>query len=284
MSISLEYERLVPADTLEAYRTFSIAEDYSRYGTLTWYVAAYGIHTADGTNRPFDAARDTSLCYFVRFGSDERGESYYELKRRLPPNSSPMNIHWDQIKVDLHEMSRLKLDPRFPTSGAILDSMPFGRAGDWLIIKGRPSFTRLRRISFGLVNQNPDPSDPSQAYTGQLWMDEMRAVDVAKDVGLANRLLVNGHLANLASYNVAWNSRDADFLGVGETRGSGNRTTSLAVTSTVNPERFCAGTGVSVPVSVVYNDNVSKQRFTAGDDVVPTAARQDACRAPSTNP
>ena len=266
-SLSLEFTNLADSSAIEAYRTFSIDEDYSRYGALTWYVAAYGI-------QGYDASVDTYLNYFVRFGSDERGDNYYELRRRLPANSSPRNIHWDQIHIDLHAMAGVKLDPQFPKSGDILYSVPFGPDGDQLIIKGRPSLTRLRRISFGLVNLSPDSSRVFPS--GQLWMDEMRAIDVAKDVGLADRVLVNGHLANLASYNVAWNSRDADFLSVGETRGSGTRQTNLSVTSTMNPERFFEGTGIALPVSVVYNDNVSKPRFTAGDDVVRTGAQQEA--------
>ncbi len=276
-SLSLEFTNLAASDSLEAYRTFSIDEDYSRYGALDFYVASYQI-------QGFDASVDSSLVYFVRFASDERGDNYYELKRHLPTNSSAKNIHWQEVHADLHAISRLKLDPAFPTTGTILYRVPFGAPGDSVIIKGRPSFTRLRRISFGLLNEYPGPPGTGRTFSaGQMWLDEMRAVDVAKDVGYANRLLVGGHVANLASYNVSWNSRDADFLSVGETRGSGSRNTSLSVTSTMNPERFFEGTGIQVPVSMVYNENVSKPRFTAGDDVVRTGAQQEASQTRSTS-
>src|SRR5262249_60984048 len=108
-----------------------------------------------------------------------------------------------------------------------------------LILRGRPSFTRLLRISFGLVNHST-----TKRFTGQLWFDELRATEVAKDVGLADRVNINGRVANLMDYNVAWNSRDADFLSVGESRGSGNKTTSLSIATHFEPSRFIEGTGI----------------------------------------
>jgi hypothetical protein len=144
--------------------------------------------------------------------------------------------------------------------------------GDQLTIKGRPSFTRLLRISFGLLNED---TTRAYRYTGQLWFDELRATDVAKDVGLADRLLVNGRWANLMDYNVAWTSRDADFLSVGDTRGSGNHDTNLNISTHFEPERFFEGTGILLPVTYNQNEFTSRPRFSAGDDIVRTGAVAD---------
>ena len=48
------------------YRTFSLDEDYSRYGSLRWYATGYEIAGYSGT--PAD-----SIFYFVRFAADEKG-------------------------------------------------------------------------------------------------------------------------------------------------------------------------------------------------------------------
>ena len=150
----------------------------------------------------------------------------------------------------------------------------FGSPGDSVIIIGRPSFTRLRRVSFGVMNSAP--AGGREFPKGQFWFNEIRATDVKKDVGYANRLLVNGRMANLMSYNVSWNSRDENFLSVGEARGSGSRNNALQATTQFDTHRFFEGTGISLPVSVAYNLNSSKPRFTAGDDVVRTGAQQAA--------
>lgn len=267
-SMALEFTGLAADDTLEAYKTFSLDENYSRYGALDWYAAGYDI--------PGYSSADSALFYFVRFASDERGTSYYEVKRRVPPPG--VSINWEEVRATLADLSNFKLAPDFPRTDPILYRAALGASGDSVIIKGRPSFTRLRRISFGLINQSPDPGDGSgrRFERGQLWFNELRATDVAKDAGLANRLGVQGKLANLLDYNFTWNQRGADFLSVGETRGSGNLTQALSFTSRFDTHRFFEGTGISLPVSLVYNDNASRPRFTAGDDVVRTGAQQAA--------
>ncbi len=270
-SMALEFTSFGAGDTLEAYRTFSLPENYSRYGVLNWYAAGFDI---SGYTGPSGA--DTLLYYFVRFAGDERGSDYYEVKRRVPSNSTPLSIGWEEVRATLTELSNFKLAPDFPVAGNVLYRAALGGAGDSLIIKGRPSFTRLRRISFGLLNQNPDPGGTGgRRYDrGQLWFNELRATEVAKDMGLANRLGVQGRVANLLDYNLTWNQRGAEFLSVGETRGSGNLTQQLAFTSRFDTHRFFEGTGISLPISMVYNDNASRPRFTAGDDVVRTGAQQ----------
>jgi len=163
-------------------------------------------------------------------------------------------------------MSVVKLNPDFPTRDPILYRTQLAN-GDSLILRGRPSFTRLLRVSFGVVNESSD-----RRYSGQFWFDELRATDVAKDVGIANRVLVNGRWANLMDYNISWNSRDADFLSVGETRGSGNRTNTLNISTRFEPHRFFEGTGIILPVTFAQNENSSRPRFTAGDDIVRSGA------------
>ncbi len=270
-SMRLEFTELAPDDTLEAYRTFSLDENYSRYGALSWYATGFGIENY--RDQPNDR-----LFYFVRFGTDEKGDNYYEVKRRVPASVRDTLRQWvgSPVRADLAAIANLKLNGDYPTIAPFLYRVPYGADGDSIIIKGRPSFTRLRRISFGLINgSDASPSGPVTYPAGELWFDELRAVDVAKDVGYANRLLVNGRLANLMTYNVSWNTLDANFLSVGQTRGSGSRTSNLAITSSMDLHRFFEGTGIVLPVTASWTRNVSRPRFSAGDDVVRTGRQQE---------
>jgi hypothetical protein len=279
-TISLEFTDLFASDTLEAFKTFSIPENYSRYGALTWYAACFDVKRLDqagNTLGTYDPATD-SLSYFVRFASDDKGENYYEIKRPLPPSStSPPPgarpaINWQQVQAKIEEISQVKLNPDFVNLRDPILYHTILPNGDRLTIRGRPSFTRLLRISFGLLNED---TTRAYRYTGQLWFDELRATDVAKDVGFANRLLVNGRWANLMDYNVAWNSRDADFLSVGDTRGSGNHDTNLNISTHFELQRFFEGTGIQLPVNYNQNQFTSRPRFSAGDDIVRTGALAD---------
>jgi hypothetical protein len=262
-SLALEFAGLEGRDTLEVYKTFSLDEDYSRYGKLNFYAAAFGIPG-------YDEVAD-SLDYFLRFASDEKGTSYYEYRARLPRSSTPGAIHWRQIALTLNDLSNLKLRPDFPATGAVLYRAPGQEPGEEYVIKGRPSFTRLRRISFGIINASGKPFP-----TGQLWLNELRATDVAKDAGRAQRVSVVGQVANLLNYNLLWNGRDADFQSVGEARGSGNSSGSFGFQSQVHLHRFFEGTRILLPVNVSYQRNQSAPRFTAGDDVVRGGALAEA--------
>jgi len=260
-SLSLEFTGLQPGQTIEAFKTFSVEEDYSRYGALDWYATGFNV-------TGYTAGVDTSLYYFVRFSSDEIGHSFYEYRSRLPFYDGTRS-GWQTVHLLLTELSNLKLRPDFPLTDPIRYAVAGPNPGDSLIINGRPSFTRLRRISVGLVNAS------NQVYdSGQLWYDELRAVDVAKDVGRAGRVQLDGKFANLFHYNMAWNERDANFVSVGETRGTGNTTSDLSVGGGLDLYRFFEGTGIIIPVSGTYSRNTSQPMFTAGDDVVRTGVLQ----------
>ncbi len=269
-SLSMEFTDLKPGATLEAYKNFSLDENYSRYGKLNWFAAAYDVR--DSSGGAYSALADSGLFYFVRFASDEQGRNYYEYRAPLPQSRTRVQRgDWSTVSLALTSLSNLKLDPYFPKSDPIRFVRPGPVPGESLIVNGRPSFTRLRRISFGLINLS------SHHYTsGQLWFDELRATDVAKDVDHAQRLQVSGHVANLASYNLSWNGRGADFLTVGESMGAGNSTDQLSWSTTLQPTRFIEKTGIMVPISLGYSRSSSQPRFTAGDDVVRSAELQKA--------
>ena len=145
------------------------------------------------------------------------------------------------------------------------------------MVKGRPSFTRLRRISVGLLNL-----EGTTIYSsGRLWVDELRATDVARDRGQAQRLAVSGRMSNLFGYNFTYDSRDEDFLQVGETRGTGNRTSNFGVSSNFDLHRFFMGTGIVLPVNFSMSGSRAQPRYTAGDDVVRTGAIAEASESRS---
>jgi hypothetical protein len=265
-SIALEFTGLAPNDSIEAFRSFSIDENYSRYGKLNWFVTGFDVNEAPGS--PIG----DSLQYFVRFATDERGEGYYEYRAPVPRAAGFRQIQWQEVKLDLTELSGLKLNPDFPVRDTVYIRARTPGSADSLVIVGRPSFTRLRRISFGLIN----PTSSTTYRSGQLWFNELRATDVAKDRGNAQRVTMSGQASNLLSYNFQWDGRSADFLSVGETRGSGSSSNLIGMSSTFNLHRFFEGTGIVLPVSVSYQRSLSQPRFNAGDDVVRSGAQSAA--------
>src|SRR5262249_46973476 len=103
---------------------------------------------------------------------------------------------------------------------------------------------------------------------GQLWFDELRAIDVFKDNGHAERVIVDGRLSNLLTYNFSWNGRDADFMSVGDTRGNGTSTNAFAMSAGLDLHRFFEATGIVLPVGFNFSQNTARPRYSAGDDIV----------------
>jgi hypothetical protein len=254
-SMVLEFENLQPADSIETYRTFSLDEDYSRYGAVDWFVTGHRIEN-------YDPATDT-LDYFVRFASDERGLNYYEVRAPVPMEPSGA-IAWNEIHITLTDLSNLKLDPRFPRTGSIYFSVPGTHPGETWSIRGRPSFTRLRRISFGVVHRGPS----SKVFpAGEVWFDELRAEDVARNSDHAQRVTFGGRAANLFNYGFSYDGRGADFQQVGEARGRGTEQSSITYTLQADLHRFFEATGIVLPVSYTFSNSKVIPRYTAGDDV-----------------
>jgi len=261
-SLALEFTRLLPGDTLETYKTFSLDEDYSRYGTLRFYVAGFDI--------PGYIPSSGNLVYAVRFASDERGQNYYEYRAPVPSSSTPGAIGWSDVHLKLTDLSNLKLDPQYAGRDTII--APGAEPGVTLIVKGRPSFTRLRRISLAVLNLDPTTVYPS----GRVWFDELRATDVARDRGTAQRVSITGTMANLFRYGFSYDARDEDFMSVGESRGSGSRSSAYTATAGIDLHRFIEGSGIVLPVTLNLSQNTSQPRYTAGDDVVRTGALAQA--------
>jgi hypothetical protein len=271
-SIELEFTRLDSTSTVEAYRTFSLDENYSRYGTLRWIVAGFQSVGAGVTD---------SLTYFVRFASDERGLNYYEYRARIPTRPEPNvnDLPWRDAALTLTDISNLKLDPLFPKAGIDIHFEAPGKLpNETYTIHGRPSFTRIRRVSFGVTGFTGVEAD-----SGRLWFNELRATDVAKDPDQAQRLTINGRFANLMAYNLSYNGRGADFQSVGESRGSGNQHDALSFGGSFDLHRFFEASGILLPVTFQYNSNRLSPRFTAGDDVVRIGPLAEASETQGSN-
>src|SRR5262249_19195383 len=96
-SLALEFTHLLRGDSLEAFKTFSLDENYSRYGTLRFWVAGYNLPG-------YDPSAD-SLFYFVRFASDERGLNFYEYRAPVPrPSATVGAIDWSEVRLKLTDL------------------------------------------------------------------------------------------------------------------------------------------------------------------------------------
>ena len=257
-SLKLNFHHLEPvspigyADTVFTFRAFSndgSGVGYTQYRELAFYLrGVLGVDTSLG------------LRAVARFGPDT--VNYYEY-------SLPVSSAWQEVHVPMETLSRLK---ESSTSRVRIDSLTSAAEGVRYTVVGNPSFTRVSRISFGLTAFGGTTID-----TGEVWIDDLRLIDVRKESGTAGNFSIQANFADLMALNVAYQKQDQDFfrVGAGVNRGSGLNHTALGVSTTLQLDRIFPASGLQLPVRVSLQKSTDIPKYRTGSDVVLDPSRSD---------
>ena len=139
-------------------------------------------------------------------------------------------------------------------------------------IVGRPSFTRVNRITFGLTVFGSMVDD-----TGEVWIDELRLDGVRKDVGKTGNFTVQANFADVLAVNGSYSKQDQDFfrVGSGVNQGTGLNHTAIGFSSTLALDRMLPLSGLQLPVRVTVAHSADVPKYRTGSDVVLDKARSD---------
>ncbi|MEZ4653606.1 MAG: hypothetical protein R3E12_08420 [Candidatus Eisenbacteria bacterium] len=243
-SITLELRNFQPGHRAAIYRIFPREQNYSSlYETLEFYL-----------NRRF-VAGDASLVMSVRLSKDAASDTtnYYEYTRPLPDG-------WDEVKIDLAELSRLQLASPDSLTGKITQQLDDGAV---ISRKGTPSLTSVRRVTFTVTNVGRTPLSE-----GGVWIDEFRLSGVKKNTGTAKRLQVTAKLSDFMDFTGNFEKKGADFVSIGQDQGSGTTATTMNLSSRIALQKFIERTGVLLPLSWSYNKSRLIPKFKTNSDLV----------------
>lgn len=269
--LSLDLLNFPANHTGTCFRRFAQDQDYTLYETVEFFTQI---------GRP--VAGSTELEFFIRFGSSD-GNNYYEYRRTVRSGA------WELIEIPLAELSTLKQNLE---SGVSFVKVPRDDRS-WLIMKGRPSFTRVRQITMGVTN-----TSGGFIRSASVWVNELRLDDVERNASTASEFRLSTKLSDLGSFSFDWKGRDADFITVGQSRGLGVNERNINHSTTINADRFVPRLQMRVPVSYSYSRNTREPKFQTGSDVVFEGENRDLnvsrtvrqnfrvsySRTPSTNP
>ena len=260
-SISLDFENFRDGNEFRAFRRLQDARDYTLYQNLAFFL-----------NPRFESIPGDSVEFYLRFGSGASTDtlSYYEVATVL--RGSDLNL-WQDFRFLLTDLSQLKIG----TSGVAPDSFLVGPGdgqgpglprvvldnGLKVTIRGNPSFSRVRRISVGL--RNISGRDLSQ---GSVWFNELRMGQVRRDLGWASRASINLQLADLANISGSADLTTADFLRLGQTRGSGTRNFRYDLRGKLAVHKFVEGLGIDAPLSVRLSRGRLTPKFRPNSDIL----------------
>jgi hypothetical protein len=245
-SLTLEMRNMPPGHTGWVYRTFAQGQDLvTYYRTLEFYL-----------NRRIDPP-DAEVEFFIRLAKDVNTDTtnYYEYR-------VPVSDGWHLIKVDLAELTRLKLEARDTTlypEGYVEKKLPNGAT---LSLRGYPALTSVTRIALGVrvVGEKTVTS-------GNVWIDELRLSDVRRDMGFAGRFSLTARLSDFAEISFNTEKTDADFLRVGQTKGSGMTQTSTNFSTRVNLDRFISWSRLNLPLQLTMRRERRVPKYRLNSDI-----------------
>lgn len=266
-----------------AQKTFYQPLNFVNYNLLRMF-----INGQDPLGQHFTAAVDTSAVeFFIRFGADEK--NFYEFRTRVFPGWDERN-ELDVALADLSDLKRLVVEAGadtaelarikreqgveqvrdvFPVSGYFRRALPSAnRAQQEIRVRGNPSFTNVRILVAGVRNLGVD-GNKSDAFTGEIWMDELRVSEIQKDKGIAMRASANLKLADLANVNVDIEKLDADFHNVSTRFGTGDNSARMSLSGNLTLDKLLPQSlGLSIPVSVSYSSSEATPKRFPGSDIL----------------
>lgn len=196
------------------------------------------------------------------------GEFYYTY-RVIDPRGAPLEGKTEITQRELEGLRAAGYDPQVECFS--LDQVyarPGLRSGERAIyrVRGNPSMQSIKQLSIGLRNQGA-----SRAYSGRVFLDELRLDEARNDPGLAAYAHLNTKLADVATLggNVLWRQENfRSFTGQGG--NSTDREAALAVSA--NAQKILPSSwGFLIPLKVNLSRTTSLPRFGPGSDVELTA-------------
>jgi cell surface protein SprA len=280
-SLSLLLNNLPPGESRQAIKYYTVRPlDLFNYKSMKIFV--HGDPTFE-YNVEGEGIADAVV--FMRFGSDTL--NFYEYSR-------PLRSGWDEISIDFEELTSIKTG-RTRNDTLIRRSVPSGQRGDSIGVRGNPALTQVRFFSIGLRNTtNYSPPHRSRYFrsprylSGEVWVNELRVVDVHNTPGYAYRFDTQFKLSDFGTLGFNFSTISPDFHGLDQRFGSRVRQQNWAVSTNFALDKFLPQDwqGTSLPFGYSHAENISKPKYLPSTDILveeaaTRAGEQAALQTPS---
>ncbi len=198
---------------------------------------------------------------FLRFGSDTM--NFYEYRQPIHPGWDLAN---NEVKIDFGGLTSVKairskdslsLDSLLKIVYNPVKGAPYG-------VKGNPSLRQIREISIGIKNKG------TSILRGEVWVNELRLVEVDNSPGIAYRFGSQMKLADLGSVSFNYAQTDPNFHGLDQRFGNQITNINWGVNANVSLDRLFPQNwqGTSIPIAYSHSENLIKPRYLPNTDIV----------------
>ncbi len=222
--------------------------------------------------------------FFFRFGLDSL--NYYEYSAPLrPPEGLDAAGQWmmNNVEIIFKELTALKQKRDSLNKAIPPEATSNGSPGSYYTVYGQPTLTQIREISIGV--RNPADTNITTSITGDVWIDELRVIDVDATPGWAARLESTLKLADLATASLIISRVDPYFHTLDQRFGNRNLNMNWSVDTKFMLERFLptSWTGSSIMVSYTHNEQLSTPLYMPGTDMLAEEAARRAAEVVQSN-
>lgn len=248
-SLVLDYRNLEPQHLVRTSRIVSPrGDDYTKYSKLSYYVYSPDAGQAD-------------MDVFFRVGADSL--NFYEVNYRFD-ESPGARAGWHELRLDMAELSNVKLEPRDHATGWIESVIQDDATGQPYRVRvvGAPDLRRVKRFYFGV--RNTDRSGPA---SGVFWFNDVKLREVKRDPGMAQRLALRVNMANQINFDVDWSKQDAEFHGLNKQVGQGFTSEDWNVSGGLSVDDFVPLLGFRMPISASRSRATKRPKYVTSSDI-----------------
>ncbi|MFA6541401.1 MAG: cell surface protein SprA, partial [Bacteroidota bacterium] len=253
-SLALNFSNLKDGQSKQAIKRYSYRPlDVFSYKEMKMFV--------HGDTHFATTADKATAKIFIRFGSDSL--NYYEYKAPIYPG-------WDRnnINIVFNDLTSIK-QIRDSSTVRVVIPVKGGPDSATYAVLGNPSLTNITMIYIGI--ENPViPGSNTDPITGQVWVNELRLVDVDNSPGWAYSVSTSLKLADLGSLAFTFSEIDPNFHGLETRFGSRTTTVNWNVASSFSLEKFLPQewAGTSLPFSYSHTEQITKPKYLQRSDIV----------------
>jgi len=184
--------------------------------------------------------------------------NYYDIIKEVSPNWASSNT----IDIALNDLTKLKtLRDAAPDTvdyySSLLDS------ATTVAIKGNPQLSRIGFFALGVRITG----DMRPVLDQEIWVDELRVSEIYKDPGTAADVSSQVKLADLATINVGYETRDADFHNVNTRIGDQWSRQAQRASASIALDKFFVGQwGIRLPLSMNYSQSEQTPKYFPNSD------------------
>ena len=262
-SLVLKLVDFQPGQIAEAKKTLYSATELVNYKKLRMFVHGdEDLPEEPPTNESEDSSR---IQLYLRFGSN--ATNYYEYGQDIYED---WNIKYNNFDIDLDELSAIKSNEGYYIGSEELSvylQKLSDKPGGYYKAVGNPSLKTIRYFIVGVKHLGNSLRREDRAFTGEIWLDELRLSEVRKEKATALRIATSVRLADVLTFNANWESKDADFHNISTQFGTGSTKEVQNYSGKLTLDKFLPTSwDLSIPVDGRANFSRTIPKYKHGSD------------------